>query len=129
MKMHRSKKGFTLVEIMIVVVIIGLLAALAIPAFNKVRSTSQDKHVANSLRQIAGAADQYFMESGLSTVAISALYNNGGTTGYIAGYYTSNVGGAANPTVTVTPDPITTSVTRITGSAIAGTTRSVVHDK
>ena len=37
---NRSKQGFTLVEIMIVVVIIGLLAAMAIPAFQKVRSSS-----------------------------------------------------------------------------------------
>ena len=40
---YNSKKGFTLVEIMIVVVIIGLLAAMAIPAFQKVRKTSQEK--------------------------------------------------------------------------------------
>jgi type IV pilus assembly protein PilA len=68
-----SNKGFTLVEIMIVVVIIGLLAAMAIPAFQKVRASSQDKAVLNNMRQLAGAADQYFLESGTSTAAIASL--------------------------------------------------------
>ena len=63
-----SSKGFTLVEIMIVVVIIGLLAAMAIPAFQKVRASSQDKAVLNNLRQLGSAADQYFLENGVSTV-------------------------------------------------------------
>ena len=45
---QNSTKGFTLVEIMIVVVIIGLLAAMAIPAFQKVRQSSQDKAVLNN---------------------------------------------------------------------------------
>lgn len=69
MKKNTSSQGFTLVEIMIVVVIIGLLAAMAIPAFQKVRTSSQDKAVLNNARQIAAAADQYFLENGVSTVS------------------------------------------------------------
>ncbi len=66
---NNSTKGFTLVEIMIVVVIIGLLAAMAIPAFQKVRQSSQDKAVLNNARQLSAASDQYFLENGVSTVA------------------------------------------------------------
>src|SRR5688572_16857274 len=69
----RSTKGFTLVEIMIVVVIIGLLAAMAIPAFQKVRASSQDKAVLNNARQLSGAADQYYLEYGVSTADYAAL--------------------------------------------------------
>ncbi|MGJ3243110.1 MAG: prepilin-type N-terminal cleavage/methylation domain-containing protein [Opitutales bacterium] len=69
----KNKKGFTLVEIMIVVVIIGLLAAMAIPAFNKVRTTSQEKTITNNLRQLASAADQYFLEYGVTTVTSTEL--------------------------------------------------------
>ena len=66
-------QGFTLVEIMIVVVIIGLLAMMAIPAFNKVRENSQDKTVMNNVRQLSAAADQYFLENGVTTCASSNL--------------------------------------------------------
>ena len=76
----RSNKGFTLVEIMIVVVIIGLLAAMAIPAFQKVRTASQDKAVLNNARQLSGAADQYYLENGVSTVDSSNLV---GATNYV----------------------------------------------
>ena len=69
MNKSSSRKGFTLVEIMIVVVIIGLLAAMAIPAFQKVRTASQDKTVLNNLRQLAAAADQYYLEYGVTTVS------------------------------------------------------------
>lgn len=70
---NKSKKGFTLVEIMIVVVIIGLLAAMAIPAFQKVRETSQEKAIINNLRQLSGAADQYFLEEGAASAAYADL--------------------------------------------------------
>lgn len=72
-KVLRSVKGFTLVEIMIVVVIIGLLAAMAIPAFQKVRANSQDKTVLNNMRILGAAADEYFMEYGTYTVDLTSL--------------------------------------------------------
>ena len=77
---RKSNQGFTLVEIMIVVVIIGLLAAMAIPAFQKVRQASQDKAVLNNARQLAAAADQYFLENGVTSVTQGSLV---GTTNYV----------------------------------------------
>ena len=64
----KNKKGFTLVEIMIVVVIIGLLAAMAVPAFQKVREATDEKAALNDLRQLASGADQYFLEYATTTV-------------------------------------------------------------
>jgi type IV pilus assembly protein PilA len=80
MKLSHNTKGFTLVEIMIVVVIIGLLAAMAIPAFQKVRTNSQDKAVLNNARQLSAGADQYYLENGVSTVILSDLL---GPTSYV----------------------------------------------
>ena len=58
-----SNKGFTLVEIMIVVAIIGLLAAIAIPNFVRARTQSQKNACINNLRQIDGAVQQWALEN------------------------------------------------------------------
>jgi prepilin-type N-terminal cleavage/methylation domain-containing protein len=59
--------GFTLVEIMIVIAIIGLLAAIAIPNFMKARATSQSTACINNLRQIDSAAHQFALIAGKKT--------------------------------------------------------------
>ena len=83
---NKNKKGFTLVEIMIVVVIIGLLAAMAIPAFQKVRTNSIGKTIINDARQIGSAAQQYFMEEGVSTVTFAVAPATGALTSPLTEY-------------------------------------------
>ena len=63
-KIHSNRSGFTLVEIMIVVAIIGLLAALAVPGFVKARKQSQGRRIMNDCRQMDGAIDQWALNTG-----------------------------------------------------------------
>ena len=61
-KRLKKSKGFTLVEIMIVVLIIGILLAIAVPNFLKARETSRSKTCVANLRQIEAAKEQWAME-------------------------------------------------------------------
>jgi len=65
--MKKMKQGFTLVEIMIVVAIIGLLAAIAIPSFMKARTQSQQNACINNLRQIESGKEQWALATKKAT--------------------------------------------------------------
>src|SRR5437660_3674724 len=85
-----KRAGFTLVEIMIVVAIIALLAAIAVPGFLRARKRSQASRIINDLRLIDSAVDQYAIENNKSSgqpvnVSDWTKYLKAGTNLYLTG--------------------------------------------
>jgi len=89
-KFNKRRGGFTLVEIMIVVAIIALLAAIAVPGFLRARKRSQASRIINDLRLIDSAVDQYAIETNKTSGATVAVtdwtnYLKKGTNLYVSG--------------------------------------------
>ena len=71
----KTRRGFTLIEIMIVVLIIAILLAIAIPNFLRARETSRAKSCKANLRQIETAKEQYAMDNKLGAGDATAMAN------------------------------------------------------
>jgi prepilin-type N-terminal cleavage/methylation domain-containing protein len=75
-KFRPKSAAFTLVEIVIVVTIIAMVAALAIPAMQRINRRAQDTAVSNNGRQISAALDAYFLENGTNKALLADLVGN-----------------------------------------------------
>ena len=109
MKNLRNSKGFTLIELMIVVVIIGILAAIAIPKFTSVSNGAKQAEAAPILKQMCTLADAVQLKDGSYPADLTAL------TGWAepnAKYFTFSYAGTAT-TATATATPRTTTGTNL----------------
>ncbi|MCG3146585.1 MAG: hypothetical protein PCFJNLEI_00016 [Verrucomicrobiae bacterium] len=89
-KIRNSQAAFTLVEIMIVVAIIGLLAALSVPGFAKARKQSQGRRILNDARQMDAAIDQWALEMGKSDGATIDTSASTGAASYLKSAWSNN---------------------------------------
>jgi type IV pilus assembly protein PilA len=115
-KVRNNKAAFTLVEIMIVVAIIGLLAALAIPGFVKARKQSQGRRIINDARQMDAAIDQWALENGKKDG--DAVDTTGAATYLKTAWLTNDLLGAAYGIGNVGTGQVTVAAT--TKSALQG---------
>ena len=89
-----SRSAFTLVEIMVVVAIIGLLVALAVPAMAKARKQSQGRRIVNDARIIDGAIDQWALDNGKKDGDAIDNWSQSGIVSYTGGKWTITAQGA-----------------------------------
>ncbi|HRJ27577.1 MAG TPA: prepilin-type N-terminal cleavage/methylation domain-containing protein [Fimbriimonadaceae bacterium] len=93
MNLKRKSRGFTLVEIMIVVLIIGILLAIAVPNFIRARESSRAKTCVANLRQIEAAKEQWAMEEKKGATDTPAEADLAGADKYLKAWPTCPSGG------------------------------------
>jgi prepilin-type N-terminal cleavage/methylation domain-containing protein len=98
MRNLRNSKGFTLIELMIVVVIIGILAALAIPRFTQASARAKEKEADGILKQVFTLENAYFANNGAFAATAADLQTVGWDPATLAGLKNFNA-----PTVTGAP--------------------------
>lgn len=98
---RKSQGGFTLIELMIVVVVIGILAMIAIPAYNDSVSKGRRSDAKSTLTSLAAKQEQYYMDNKTYTADLAKL---GATSASIDGHYTITAAATAT-TFTLTAAP------------------------
>jgi type IV pilus assembly protein PilA len=104
-RMYKKEEGFTLIELMIVIAIIGILAAIAIPQFNAYRARSFNAAANTDLRNAMTAEEGYFTDNDTYTATLSNLTGSYGLTT------------SSGVTLTITADEISYTVTSVNSNA------------
>lgn len=105
----RSNRGFTLIELMIVVVIIGILAAIAVPKFNNVSRRSKEAEAAPVLKQLRTLQERYVQAEGIYAANVADL--EGGAVNFADGkYYSFSMGPATASTFVACAIPLDASL-------------------
>lgn len=104
-------EAYTLLEVIIIVVVIGLLATMAVPQYTEARARSQNTAILNNMRQLSAASGQYFLQQGTSVVNRDQLI---GHSTYLKEF--SPVAGESYPAYYTQGEAIT--VTKINGTRV-----------
>ena len=118
--MKRNQKGFTLIEIIAVLVILGILAAIAIPKYFDLQDNARNKAVDGALAEGVGRINAWFGKQALAGQAVNDILYTTTTLGTDAGDFTLNYTGGgttgAPRTITVTATGVASSLSGVTGT-------------
>ena len=120
----RNSKGFTLIELMIVVVIIGILAALAIPKFTNASARAKEKEADGILKQIYTLQSAYFAQAGTYAAKADDLQTVGWDTATVSSlknYSAPTISATISYTMTATGKGYCDRTIDATGSITSGT--------